>query len=141
MSVILWPERLGRPMQEGYQRQRNETRQRSAPDRGPRRTNRRTTRLADTVALTLDFDRSEKAIFDWFYEQETEEGLRWFVMPEPTTHGWALKTSDGAPLHTHDGEPILLSRWQRCQFGDQQPAETVYGVRFRISFTLDVLAW
>lgn len=69
--------------------------------------------------------------------------MRLFWMPDPTTDGWPLLTSDGKPMliagGPQDGLPILMAGRWLVTFGKNLPAETVIGVDFRMSFGVEVM--
>lgn len=137
--IASWPEELPRPDRNGWQRTAGEGRRRSQRDGGPPKVARRYSLVPDLVSMTIDVTRSEKARFDRFYRDELRRGTLPFLMPDPTTSGWQLLTGDEVPLVTDAGVPLLLEETWVCLFGENLPTETVYGVRFRISFDIAVM--
>lgn len=137
--IARWPSELDPPMQEGWRRQAGDARRRSSTDSGPQRISRRFSRVARPVSIVLDLSRAQLSRFWRFYFEEAREGSQPFLMPDPTTAGWALLTDDGSALLTDEGLPLLLDETWVCLFGDQLPSETIYGVRFRVSFEIAVM--
>ena len=61
-------------------------------------------------------------------------------MPDPSTDGWRVLDTAGAPLLMGDGRPLLIRATWLCSFGDELPAETMVGqVEFRKSFSVVVM--
>lgn len=143
MTVPVWPAELPRPERDTWNVQRQDARLKRRSDAGPVNYRRRFSSASKSVRLSVILTRDGKAIFDTFFDLTTDGGVTPFWMPDPTTDGWALTTSDGAPLliagGPDDGKPILLAAQWLCVFGDQMPAETVVGTEFRISFSVEVL--
>lgn len=137
--IPAWPSELPNPERNTWQKTPQEARLKRRTDAGPPGYRRRFSSVAKLVNLSILVDRNGKAVFDNFHDLATAYGAKPFVMPDPTTDGWALLKSDGAPLLTHAGVPILLSARWLVQFGDQLPAETIVGNRFRISFSVAVM--
>lgn len=137
--IATWPTSLPRPDREGYQQQRQDGRRTTRPDAGPMRFRRRFSSMAREVQLQLTLTRSEKAVFDRFYDEDTQGGSLLFWMPDPTTDGWDLLTHDGVPLLTHTGQRLLIAARWLCSFGQQPPVETVIGTQFRESFSVLVM--
>lgn len=134
-----WPTDLPRPMRQGYQSSPMEARLKRRAEAGFPGYRRRFSSVAEIVMLTLDVSRNERAIFDKFHRETSKFGSKTFYMPDPTTDGWALLTSEGGQLLASNGAPLLLSARWLCMFGDTQPATTVVGVRFRIAFDVAVM--
>ncbi|MBP1852681.1 hypothetical protein [Rhizobium halophytocola] len=103
------------------------------------RTRRRFSSVSKPVSLSIFVDRNGKAIFDNFYDDTTAGGSRPFLMPDPTTDGWALLASDGGPLLAGDGTPLLIAGEWLCLFGQAMPSESIKGVYFRIAFSVEVM--
>ena len=143
MTVPVWPAELPRPERDTWNAQRQDARLKRRSEAGPASYRRRFSFASTAVRLSVLLSRDEKAVFDNFFDITTKKGVTPFWMPDPTTDGWALKTSDGAPLliagGPDDGKPLLLAARWLCVFGDQMPDETVVGGRFRMSFSVEVL--
>jgi hypothetical protein len=139
MSVPQWPTDLPRPNRQGYSAQNRDPRLRKNADAGPSGYHRRYSSVARTVGLSFDLSRSEKAVFDKFHNVTTGFGHKPFLMPDPTTDGWPLLDSTGAPVLTTDMQPLLISAQWLCLFGDNPPSETIRGLEFVISFSVEVM--
>lgn len=139
MTIPFWPSALPRPERDTWSKSPLEARVKKRPEAGPPSYRRRFSGVAKTVHLSTMITRAQKAIFDDFYENKTSFGSKLFTMPDPTTDGWALLDSQGRQMLTSLGVPILLSATWLCFFGDDQPVETVVGMRFRITFTVAVM--
>lgn len=137
--TAIWPSSLPRPERQPYGRQPDEARLERKAETGPLAFRRRFSSVARLVALSIDIDRNQKAIFDRFYETDTKEGSLPFSMPDPTTHEWLLFTADGQQILAVDGTPILLTAHWLCVFGKSRPSEAIRGVRFQISFQVAVM--
>ena len=135
----IWPADLPRPMQRPYQAQRADPRQERTTEKGPPAYRRLYSAVPKSVGLTIDVTRSQKAVFDQFHDEVSRHGVLPFWMDDPTTDGWALLGSDGAPIRTDDGSPILLAARWLCLFGTETPIETIIGVRFQIVFSVTVM--
>ena len=135
----IWPESLPRPTRSDYQASWQEARIQKQAETGPPGYRRRFSSVARPVGLSAILSRSEKGVFDTFYQHEISHGARPFWMPDPTTDGWQMLTADGMPVLTGDGAPVLLAARWLCLMG-QPPVETIYGqVEFLISFQVDVM--
>ncbi|WFE92309.1 hypothetical protein K1718_13370 [Roseibium porphyridii] len=137
--IASWPSTLPLPDRQTYGKQPDEARIRRRPDSGPPGSRGRFSSAARQVALSIDIDRNQKAVFDRFFQHELAEGSLPFTMPDPTTHGWQLFTAAESPLLTVDGTPIALAATWLCLFGDGLPSEAIRGVRFQISFQIAVM--
>ncbi len=126
-------------MRSGFQSQLDDPRQHKQSETGPPGYRSRFSSVSRAVGMTIDVPRTQKAVFDNFYEHQTSHGSLPFWMPDPVTDGWALLTDTGAPVLTEAGVPILLSGQWLCLFGGSTPVLTIKGVRFRIAFTISVL--
>lgn len=139
MTYPVWPETLPRPERSSWQASRQDARLKRRSDAGPSSYRRRFSSASRPVSLSVILDRDQKAIFDNFYVEEIAEGAGLFWMPDPTTDGWPLLTDEGSALLTDDGVPILLGETWLVTMGDNLPAETVIGIEFRISFSVEVM--
>ncbi len=139
MVVLVWPPALPRPERTTWQSVPQDARQKRRSDAGPTSYRRRFSSASKTVSMSIVLDRNQKELFDRFFHHDTKEGSLLFWMPDPTTHGWALGTSDGAPLMTSDGHPIVMARRWLVTFGANLPTETVQGTEFRKSFSVEVM--
>lgn len=95
--------------------------------------------VPDRLSMTIDVDRSQKARFDRFYADDIRCGTLPFLMSDPTSSGWRLLSAEGDSLLTEGSVPLLIEETWICMLGDALPAETIYGVRFRITFDLAVM--
>ena len=140
MTLPAWPSDLPKPTRTSWSGQRQDGRQRRSVDTGPPGYRRRFSSVARIHGMQLDVTRSQKAVFDTFYEETTAFGALPFTMPDPTTDGWALLDADGAPILDGAGTPILLAATWVCLFGVEPPTEGIpAGVRFTINFTVAVM--
>lgn len=137
--MLTWPSQLPRPSRQGWQRSLQDARFDRSSSAGPVLPRLMHSVRMASVAMVMDLDRRQKAVFDKFVEFETRLGTLPFLMPDPTTDGWPLLTSSGAPLLTSAGQPILLTSKKRCYFGKPLPAETLIPGQFRMSFNIVVL--
>ncbi|WP_349295232.1 hypothetical protein ABEB22_18290 (plasmid) [Thioclava sp. 'Guangxiensis'] len=137
--IATWPTELPRPERNSWQRSYQDGRRKSQGDAGPVRYRRKLSRSTQLVTLSVMLSRSEKAVFDRFFEEECLFGADRFWMPDPTSDGWPLLSSDGTPLQTGDGVPLLVARQWLCAWGDQLPTETIIGREFRMTFSLQVI--
>lgn len=139
MTIPFWPSVLPRPERDTWAKSPGEARVKKRSEAGPPAYRRRFSAVPKTVRLSMMISRAHKAIFDDFFENVTSYGSRLFYMPDPTTDLWALLDDQGNQILTESGSPILLSAVWLCFFGDDQPAETVVGMRFRITFSVVVM--
>ena len=109
MSVPAWPSALPRPTRSGWQSQLDDPRLPKAAAGGPPGYRRRWSSVARNVTLVIIVSRSQKAVFDTFFEQTTDFGATPFTMPDATTDGWPMLTGDGSPVLDGSGLPVLLS--------------------------------
>lgn len=137
--MIDWPAALTRFERPGWQVQPQDPRLRRPNEAGPPSYRRRFSSVARSVSLSIVLSRDEKAVFDQFYEVTVAHGSLEFRMPDPTTHGWALLTSDGVAMMTRTANLVLSERWL-CVFADPPPTETIVSqTRFRKTFSIWVL--
>ena len=137
--TAVWPDQLPRPDRQGYQRSPQEARQQRSSDEGTAGWGRKYSNVAEDVSLVIQVTRNGKAIFENFYRDDTKRGAEPFFMPDPTTAGWALQMSGGAPLLLTGGMPILMGAQWLCMFSKQRWTETIVGVEFRIAFSVTVM--
>lgn len=137
--IATWPDTLPRPERSGWQLQPQEARRKRQSDAGPPAYRRRFSSVAKMVSLSVLLTRNQKAIFDRFFHETCAEGSLRFWMPDPSTDGWKLYSTDGQPLMVDDSTLLLLSERWLCAWGDQLPTETVQGIEFRKSFSIVVV--
>lgn len=140
MSYPSWPTDLPRPRRDGYAAQRSDNRRYRPTEQGPPEFRRRRTLDTRRVSLSISVDRSQKAVFDTFFEETTIDGTEYFWMPDWVSDGWPLFTPDGFPLLTPDGAPLLMSSALLCCWArESMPQETLRGMTFLIVFEVEVL--
>tara|TARA_R110000868_G_scaffold368852_1_gene631976 strand:- start:1627 stop:2046 length:420 start_codon:yes stop_codon:yes gene_type:complete len=137
--IATWPTDLPRPERNTWSAQLQDGRRKKQGDTGPAGFGGRFSSVASSVSLSVLLTRDQKAVFDNFYRDDCNLGTRLFRMPDPTTDGWGLLTSEGVPLLTDDGAPILLAKIWLCTWGETTPTETVQGTEFRKSFSIQVM--
>lgn len=138
--ILNWPAELPRPERPSWQLTSQDARRKTQSDAGPARYRRRFSAAAKLVTLSVILTRDQRAVFDRFFHDDCAQGARLFYMPDPTTEGWALLSSDGTPLLSGSGAPLLLAGRWLCAWGDQIPVETLHGqVEFKKTFSLMVL--
>lgn len=140
MTLPIWPAGLSNFERSGWQSQPQDGRRKRQVDGGPPGYRRRFSRVARLVGLSLIVTHDQRELFWAFHDDACAAGSLLFRMPDPSNNGWALLASDGAPLLTGAGVPLLLARTWTCAWGDQVPAEVMTEqVRFRISFSVAVM--
>lgn len=137
--IQTWPVDLPRPERPSWQMTTQEARQKTQAELGPPRYRRRISKPARLVTMSLLLDRDQRAVFDQFFHVDCDEGTSLFYMPEPTTDGWDLLADDGSLLLDADDQPLLTGGVWLCAWGDQLPVETLLGVEFRKTFSIQVL--
>lgn len=138
MTIPEWPTSLPRPARGTYQAQLADGRI-SKTGGGPPGYRRRFSSVPRLVSLSINVPRSEKAVFDDFYEEQVGFGSLPFWMPDPATDNWPLLSSEGKAILDEVGRPILLAARWLVLFGQETPVETIKGVRFDISFSVAVM--
>nr|WP_319388197.1 hypothetical protein [uncultured Cohaesibacter sp.] len=139
MTIPSWPSELPKPTRNGYQAQRGDPRLPKNRSTGPKGWRRRWTAVSKPVSLSVQLGRSQKAVFDKFYDEDTKDGTLFFWMPDPVTDGWPLLTSDGSPMLMSDGTPLLMAALWLCKWGEATPVERIVGTEFTISFSVEVM--
>lgn len=137
--IANWPPELPRPNRDNYQHSVGDGRLKRNNEIGPPGYRGRSSAVPDFVSMTLDLSRNELARFWRFYTEEITRGSKQFYMPDPTTSGWKMLTSDGRVLTDHRGRPLLIEKTWRCRFGDTLPNETIRGNRFLLNFEIVVM--
>ncbi|MGH1355372.1 MAG: hypothetical protein ACRBBS_09865 [Thalassovita sp.] len=137
--IHTWPDTLPSPERNTWQVQPEDARRKRQAETGPPGYRRRWSNVARTVSLSVLLSRSQKAAFDQFFHLDCAEGAALFWMPDPTTDGWALLSSEGQPLLMIEGQPLLMSAAWLCHWGDQLPVETIEGREFRKTFSVEVM--
>ncbi len=137
--IAIWPDSLPLPERDTWQLQPQDARRKRQSDAGPPAYRRRFSSVARTVTLSLLLSRDQKAVFDTFFHGDCAEGSHLFTMPDPTTDGWPVLSSDGEALLAAPGVPLLLSARWLCAWGDATPTETLVGIEFRKSFSVVVM--
>ena len=143
MTYPMWPLTLPRPERDSWSVAPQDGRLQRRSDAGPPGFRGRFSARARTVNMSVLLDRDQRAVFERFFEDDTGAGANLFWIPDPTTDGWALLTSDGLPLLVaggpDDGKPILLARMWLVTFGRNLPTEAIVGVQFRMTFSVEVM--
>lgn len=140
MTTPVWPDTLPRPERQSWQSQLQDARQKRQSEAGPPGYRRRFSSVARLIQLSVVLDRTQRTVFDQFYEETCAFGSSFFYMPDPTTDGWPLTTEAGEPLLTGAGEPLLASARWLCLWGDSVPVETIVGqIEFRKAFSIVVM--
>lgn len=139
MSYPSWPAQLPRPERDTWRAQPQDARLKRQSDAGPPAWRRRFSSASTTVAMSVLIKRWQRSIFDDFFTLTTKRGSLLFRMPDPTTDGWRLLDGNGVPLLDGSGTPLLMSGTWLCSFGGEPPVETVVGIEFRKSFTVEVM--
>lgn len=143
MSYPVWPSELPHPERNTWSAAPQDARRKRGADTGPKGYGRRFSSTSRTVRLSVLLTRDLKGVFERFFYEEIAQGVGLFWMPDVTTDGWGLKSSDGEAIlisgGPQDGQPILLSRMWLVTMGDELPAETVVGVEFRYTFSIEVM--
>ncbi len=139
MSTPIWPSSLPRPERQTWQAQLQDARQKRQSEAGPPAYRRRFSSVARLVQLSVLLDRTQKTVFDRFYEDTCAFGSTLFYMPDPTTDGWPLTTEAGEPLLTGAGDPLLAAAHWRGMWGDSVPVESLVGLEFRKTFSIVVM--
>lgn len=138
--IMTWPAELPPPQRDSWQLTRQDPRRRRQSDVGPPSYRRRSSASAKLLTMSIVLTRSQKAVFDNFYDIDCRSGVRLFRMRDPSTDGWALLDELGRPLLDQDGRRLLISKMWLCAWGDQVPTETVVEqVKFRMSFNITVI--
>lgn len=137
--IATWPDTLPRPERDTWQKQAQDARRKRQAETGPPSYRRRFSSVPRMVTLSVLLDRDQRAVFENFFRDDCAEGSRLFYLPDPTTDGWDLLTSDGDALLTGDDEPLTLSATWLCAWGDTLPTETLVGIEFRQSFSVLVI--
>lgn len=138
--ILTWPTDLPPIQRDSWQLTRQDPRRRRQAETGPPSYRRRFSSAAKLVTMSMVLTRSQKAVFDNFYDVDCRSGVRLFRMPDPSTDGWKLLHETGVPLLNENGVPFLLSRSWLCAWGEQVPTETVVEqVKFNMSFNIVVI--
>ena len=139
MTLPSWPIELLEPISDGWRQQRGESRRRGGGDQGPPRMRRGVSKAADAVQMTFVCTHDERARFDRFYDEDTDEGALPFLIPDFATDGDALMTGEGSLLTDENDNPLLIASTWVAMFGDQLPSYAPIGLRWQITFILTVL--
>lgn len=138
MSIPLWPTDLPKPTRSGYQRQRVDTRLRKQQG-GTLGYRKRYSLSVKLMDLEIEVTRAQKAVFDQFFDETTQNGTLPFYMPDPATDGYPLLTDAREQILTDDGTPILIAAQLLCLFSDTMPVERAFHSEFAISFQVAVM--
>lgn len=137
--IPVWPTDLPKPTRD-YQAQVIDPRRKRSTDAGVSGYGRKFSLAGKKVSLSLILSRSQKQVFDRFYEQDLDFGTRTFWMPDPVSDGWPLVTAEGEALLAPDGQQLLMSAQWLCLMGDEPPVEgPLKGLLFPVSFSVVVM--
>lgn len=140
MSIQTWPSSLPKPERKTWSRTSQDVRRKRTPQNGASGYAKAYSKSSKQVSLSVVLSRAETAVFDNFFHEACSEGSLLFWMPDPTTDGWPMLTSEGQQILTADGAPLLMSSTWLCTWGDDLPVQTVEGqVQFRMSFSVVVV--
>lgn len=137
--IRIWPDTLPPPERDTWQVQPQDARRKRQSDAGPPAYRRRFSSVARMVQLSVLLSRDEKAVFDGFFHDDCKEGALLFQMPDPTTDGWPVLSTEGDALLADAVTPLLLSATWLCAWGDAMPTETLVGLEFRKAFSVVVM--
>ena len=139
MSYPVWPFSSVQLEHGSWRRQRQEGRRLRQPDAGPPAARRRFSAVGSMVSLSVILSRSERAIFDRFFDEACHGGTSFFWMPDPMTDGWPLLDQAGRPLLDEDGSTLCASARLLCAWGQDLPVENRWGGAFRLTFNVVVM--
>lgn len=139
MSMPSWPVELKKPLADGFQQAREDNRRLLRAERGPPRVRRGSSKASEAVSVAFYLSHDQRARFDRFHIEETEEGALPFLVPAWGVDNHDLWTADGLNLLTHDDVPLLIASTWVCLFGQTMPSVVAMGVEWRISFDLVIL--
>jgi hypothetical protein len=139
MSMPSWPVELKKPLSDGFQQAREDNRRIMRAERGPPRIRRGSSKAAEAVSVAFYCSHDQRARFDRFHIEETEEGALPFLVPAWGVDNHDLLTADGLNLLTHDDVPLLIASTWVCLFGQTMPSVVAMGLEWRVSFDLVIL--
>jgi len=140
MAIPVWPAELPqRVLVEGYSERTRDGRLFSATSAGPPKVRRRFSAAVMPVAAAIYASWDQKARFERFWAEDTSGGTLPFIMPDQSRDQVPLLASSGESLTTESGITILIVAKWLALFAREPPQITPMGVRFRISFQLEIL--
>lgn len=138
MTVAVWPSTLPRPMRDGFSAGLADVRRFTPDEAGMPKARARFSAGAAPLAYPMEVDRDGVATLETFYSTTLKRGTLPFLMPDPTTDAWALRTA-GAEVTDEAAETLLAASWWLVMFGQGSPQYRVVGVRFRYALNLLIL--
>jgi hypothetical protein len=123
MSMPSWPVELKKPLSDGFQQAREDNRRIMRAERGPPRIRRGSSKAAEAVSVAFYCSHDQRARFDRFHIEETEEGALPFLVP-----AWGV-----------DNHDLLIASTWVCLFGQTMPSVVAMGLEWRVSFDLVIL--
>jgi hypothetical protein len=89
-----------------------------------------------TATINLPLRASQRARLERFWKEETRQGVKTFIIPDPTRHNMPALTAGGAPALKHDGTLIRISCWRRARFDQGGLSFVRWGSGYMASFGL-----
>lgn len=141
MAIVVWPSELPqRFLVDGYSEKLRDGRILTKTSAGPGKARRRFSSAVIPVSATLHLTLTNKARFERFWTEETDDGTIPFLIDDQTRDLVPLVTSGGSILLDVYGNPVLVAAKWLAMFGQDGPTITpVGGVQYRASFTLNVM--
>lgn len=139
MTIPQFPSSLRCMSRNNYSHQLGDDRRMTPADDGPARVRRQRSLSADTVQLLIDTNLAGRETFNRFYKETTKNGSVPFHMRDPVLDGVPIKLDTGEVLTDENDQPILISAWWLCMFGEQKPTFTIEGVRWKINFSVMIM--
>jgi hypothetical protein len=139
MVLAVWPEEFNPPIRNSFALSEGEGRLRTQAESGPVRQRSKFSSVSQPVSLTFSFTRNELARFDRFYFDEIARGALPFLMPDFSANGFPLMSIDGEMLTDDEDNVLTITSYWLVQLGQELPERRNIGVRWQVSFTLDVM--
>jgi hypothetical protein len=141
-EVPVWPKELPqRVLSTGFSRTYDDGVQATSMGAGVQKTRLQTVAAPEQVQASIMATEEGIARFRRFRNEEVGRGSLPFLMPDQVCDGASITASDGTPLLTAGGQPLMQTSWWLVMFTPGSPPRDGEnrGLEFTITFQLTIL--
>lgn len=140
MTVFYPPELPQFVTSDRFQKGAGDGRLRTRMGSGQSKVRRLTGMPVKPLSAQAHYSRGELGRFWTWWEDDLRGGSLPFFMRNQIIDGRALLDDDFEEVTDEDDNPILITAWWLCLFGEGQPTETALGAElYRVAFELEIL--
>jgi hypothetical protein len=141
MATPVWPTELPqRFLASGYSEKLRDGRLFVRTSTGPGKARRRYSSAVIPASGTIYLTHAQKGRFERFWYEDTDGGVKAFILPDQTRDGIDVYTASSLPILTGSGDPLIITSNWLAMFSPEAPSFTpMNGGYFSVSFSLNVM--